>query len=294
MATHQLNGSEFRNVFATSKGSDDFYLFLQNIFHLFPEDKLHALIVDECRKNSTDEGIYKAVQSRLPSIKPFLAGLTYVLPALKKQKAEMTRQTLQLLGNRKSINGYLEIGSTGRYISRLRKELEFTGPLYLTNDVAPGNGPGDIMERAQLAPLGTFFTLDYQPLDSHGIAPESLDLVTCFIGLHHAPAERLDEFVRSIHRVLRPGGLFIIRDHDAGTDETKTFCSLVHTVFNLGLNVAWADNQREFKTFASAATWCDYLVERGFRDLGPRLLQANDPSINTLMAFEKPKATVGK
>jgi FAD/FMN-containing dehydrogenase/uncharacterized membrane protein YhaH (DUF805 family) len=291
MATQELNGSEFRTVFATTKGSDDFYLFLQNIFHLFPEDKFHELIVDECRKRATDEEIYKSVQARLPGIKPFLAGLTYALPALRKQKAEMTRQTLALLGNRKSINGYLEIGSTGRYISRLRKEVEFTGPLYLTNDVPPGNGPGDILERGQLGQLGTFIPLDYQPLDSHGIAKESLDVVTCFIGLHHAPKERLDEFVRSVHRVLRPGGLFIIRDHDAGTEEMKTFCSLVHTVFNLGLNVTWTENQREFKDFASAATWCNYVVERGFRDLGPRLLQENDPSINTLMAFEKTKAT---
>jgi SAM-dependent methyltransferase len=202
----------------------------------------------------------------------------------------MTRQTLQLLGDRKSIDGYLEIGSAGRYISRLKKELRFTGPLHLTNDVPPGNGPGDILERGQLRPLGTFFPLDYQPVDSHGVARESVDLVTCYIGLHHAPKDRLDEFVRSIHRILRPGGLFIIRDHDAGTEEMKTFCSLVHTVFNLGFNVPWAENQREFKSFASAATWANYVVERGFRDLGPRLLQHNDPSINTLMAFEKTKA----
>jgi FAD/FMN-containing dehydrogenase/uncharacterized membrane protein YhaH (DUF805 family) len=285
----ELNGSEFRSVFATTKGSDDFYLFLQNIFHLYPEDRFHALIVDACGKQSADREIYETVQAGLPDIKPFLADLTYALPALKKQKQEMTRQTLELFGDRKSIDGYLEIGSTGRYISRLRKELRFSGPLYLTNDIAPGNGPGDIMERGQIGKVGTFFPLDYQPLDSQGVAAESLDMVTCYIGLHHAPEELLDGFVRSIHRALRPGGLFIMRDHDAGTEERKVFCSLVHTVFNLGINVPWADNEREVRRFASAEEWSHYVSERGFREPGPRLLQDHDPSINTLMAFVKPE-----
>src|SRR5262249_29869802 len=143
--------------------------------------------------------------------------LTHALPALKKQKREMARQTLELMGDRRAIDGYVEIGSTGRYISQLRKSVRFTGPIYITNDIAPGNGMGDVMERGQLRPLGTFIPLDYQPLDSKGIRPESIDLVTSFIGLHHSPPELLDGFVRSIHRILRPGGMFIVRDHDAGT-----------------------------------------------------------------------------
>lgn len=284
---HDVADSEFRSVFSTTKGSDDFYLFLQNIFHLYPEDKYHSLIVEACKNYTTDEDIYKAVQAGLPGIKPFLADLTYALPALSKQKKEMARQTIEILGDRKSFDGYLEIGSTGRYISRIRKELSFTGPLYLTNDIEPGNGPGDIMERGQLSKLGTFFPLDYQPLDSQGVAAESLDLVTCYIGLHHSPHELLDDFVRSIHRILRPGGVFIMRDHDAGTEERRVFCSLVHTVFNQGLSVPWDENQQEFKCFESADHWSDYVVARGFKDLGSRLLQDHDPSINTLMAFEK-------
>jgi SAM-dependent methyltransferase len=143
------------------------------------------------------------------------------------------------------------------------------------------------MERGQIAKLGTFIPLDYLPLDEKGIAPESLDLVTCYIGLHHAPEDRLDAFVQSLRRVLRRGGLFLIRDHDAGDKSMQVFCSLVHTVFNLGLKVSWAENQKEVRHFASAETWSEYLVARGFRDLGPRVLQDNDPSKNTLMAFEK-------
>lgn len=288
MSASDCNGSEFRAVFADVKQSDDFYRFLQNIFHLYPEDRFHGLIQDACQRFTTDEEIYNEVQQGLPGIKPRLSALTHALPALAKQKREMARQTLELMADRPRVDGYVEIGSTGRYISELRKHLRFTGPVYVANDVAPGNGLADIMERGQLGKLGTFLQLDYRPLDVHGVAPASVDLVTSYIGLHHSPPELLDEFVRSIHRVLRPGGLFIVRDHDAGKPEMQTFVSLVHTVFNAGLDVPWETNAREVKHFRSADEWSEYIVARGFRDSGARLLQQNDPSDNTLMAFVKP------
>src|SRR5262249_9220468 len=109
-------GSEFRAVFDDVTWSDKFYRFLQNIFHLYPEDRFHALIKDSSARLATDKEIYNDVQAHLPKIKPLLAPLTHALPALKKQKREMARQTLELLGNRKSIDGYVEIGSTGRYV----------------------------------------------------------------------------------------------------------------------------------------------------------------------------------
>ena len=58
-------------------------------------------------------------------------------------------------------------------------------------------------------------------------------------------------------------------------------------MFNAGLGVSWQDNQKEFKAFESVQTWSEYVAARGFRDVGARLLQANDPTDNTLMAFVK-------
>jgi hypothetical protein len=280
------NTSEFKAVFNDTNWSDKFYRFLQVIFHLYPEDKFHHLIKAETDTKATDEEIYKSVQSKLPGIKPFLSELTYALPALKKQKKEITRQTLQLLGNRTEINGYLEIGSTGRYISRLRNEIKVKEPIYLMNDTAPGNSPGDIMERGQVGKLGTFIDLNgYEPITA--IAPESLDVVTCYIGLHHCPPAKLDAFIKSVHSIIRMGGLFIIRDHDVKTPEMATFVSLVHTVFNLGLNGSWEFEQRDLKNFRPADEWASLISKAGFRDEGARILQENDPSDNTLMLFTK-------
>src|SRR5438128_190091 len=126
--------SEFKTVFSNTTLSDNFYRFLQVIFHLYPEDKFHYLITQTTKEKNTDKEIYKTVQSNLPKIKPFLSELTLALPSLKKQKKEMAKQVLQLLGDRRDINGYLEIGSTGRYISELRKHIKLSGNIFITND----------------------------------------------------------------------------------------------------------------------------------------------------------------
>lgn len=280
--------SEFKAVFNDTRWSDEFYRFLQVIFHLYPEDKFHHLIKQETATGRTDEEIYKSVQSKLKIIKPFLSELTYALPALKKQKKEIARQTLELLGGPKPIDGYAEIGSTGRYISRFQKETKVTGPIYLINDIAPGNSPADIMERGQLSKLGTFVDIkNYAPISPQAIADSSLDLVTCYIGLHHCPEDKLSGFIASINRILRPGGAFVIRDHDVKTAEMATFVSLVHTVFNAGLNEPWEFEANDFKNFKPADTWASIIEKEGFKDAGKRVLQDKDPSYNTLMLFNK-------
>lgn len=280
--------SEFKAVFSDPKWSDDFYRFLQVIFHLYPEDKFHYLIASTAKEKNTDEEIYKTIQQQLPKIKPFLSELTLALPALKKQKKEMSRQVLQLLGTKKQINGYLEIGSTGRYISDLRKHISLSGNTYITNDIAPNNSVADIFERGQFSKLGQFIPLNnYQPIPSAVIPDESIDLVTCHIGLHHCTPQLLDGYMQSIKRILRKGGLFIIRDHDVKTPEMATFISVVHTVFNLGLNISWETDSAEFKSFKSFDEWSKIISSYGFQDSGQRILQDKDPSDNTLGAFIK-------
>lgn len=279
--------SEFKTVFDSTPLNDGLYTFLQVIYHLYPEDKFHYVLAIATRTKKTDEEIYKEAQKNLPEIKPFLSALTYSLPALLKQKKEITSQTLQLLGDRKIINGYLEIGSTGRYISSLKKRVKVKGDIFLMNDIAPTNSMADILERGRLSKLGKFLPLTYQPVSSADIADESLDIVTCYIGLHHCPHELLEGFILSIKRVLRKGGQFIIREHDVKTPAMSTFVSVVHTVFNLGLNVPWDVESNEFKSLRSINDWSNIITSYGFTDGGHRLLQDNDPSDNTLLSFTK-------
>jgi FAD/FMN-containing dehydrogenase len=284
--------TEFHAVYSQVSLRDGFYRFLQNVYRLFPEDRFHTLIDEACVMHRGDEAIYRHLQEKLPGIKPLLADLFYALPALAKQKREMARQTLELLGDRRDIDGYVEIGTTGRYLSELRKHLRFRGPLIVVNDLAPTNSPVDIVERGQIARLGSYVPLNnYLPLGETEIPSESVDLVSCYIGLHHIAPEALGAFMTSICRVLRPGGIFILRDHDVTTAEMATFVSLAHTVFNAGLGVPWEVNQQELRYFVSVEEWVRRLEAVGLEDSGRRLVQTHDPSDNVLMAFVKSAPT---
>ena len=288
MAEPAAPTSDFHTVYDDVRAQDAFYKFLQNVYHLYPEDRFHTLIMEACAQHLDDAAIYRHIQDKLPSIKPFLADLTYALPALARQKREMLRQTLELLGEKRAIDGYVEIGTTGRYVSDLRRHLKLSGPLRLVNDLAPTNSPVDIVERGGLAKIGGFVPLDnYAPLPEGALASAGVALVSCYIGLHHIAPDRLMPFIESIRRVLKPGGLFILRDHDVTTPHMHAFVALAHAVFNAGLGVPWAVNQQELRHFTAVDTWVKRLGEAGLRDTGKRLLQAHDPSDNVLMAFVK-------
>lgn len=280
--------SLFARVYRDVRASDRFYGFLQNIFNVVPEDRLHALIKTETAKHDDDESIYRSIQAGLKSITPPLAMLTHALPSLRTQKAEMGRQTAMLIG-KTELDDYVEIGTTGRYVRALQHSLKLKGEVTLVNDIPPGMSPVDIVERGQLGSIGHFVPLnDYAPIT---LPPRSADLVSCFVGLHHMTPEKLMPFLESIASVLRPGGYFIVRDHDVKTPEMDDFVSLAHTVFNAGLGESWETNQKELRYFASADEWVTRIEAAGLRHIGPRLRQEGDPSDNLLMAFVRQGAS---
>jgi hypothetical protein len=103
-------------VYQQVTSRDDFYLFLQNIYHLYAEQKFHSLIIKTCQRYDDDQAIYKALAKAISEIKTVGSELTYALPGLYKQKREMQSQTSAILPRQIQINGYLEIGSTGHFL----------------------------------------------------------------------------------------------------------------------------------------------------------------------------------
>jgi len=282
------NQSEFRCIMDTKKGNDDMYLFLQNVFHLYPEDKFLAVIKDACKKYNNDEQIYRYVQTEIKKLKTIFSDFKYTLPSLKTQKEEMTNQTLNLLGYRKSFDGYLEIGSKGRYYSYLKKKLKIKNKIHMIEEKQPNYGPADIFERGSINKVGHYIDLNnYEPIKTSDIPSNSVELVICYIGLHHASPDKLDTFIKSLHRVLKKEGILILRDHDASNEYMIKFASLIHTVFNLGLNETYATDKQEPRFFNSLSHWENKLKLAGFSHNGQKIYQANDPSKNALMRFDK-------
>lgn len=283
--------NEFALIYSNTRLRDQFFYFLQNVFRLHPEDRFHQLIWEASQDPNlaSDEQIYKFLQERLPSIRTVLDPFKYALPALMKQKQVLAEQSVELLKDKSSINGYLEIGSPLRYYQGIHGKIRISGPVYSVHECLLGNSPMDMIERGQILPVSqskSYLLGSYDPIPDV-IASESLDLVCCFIGLHHIDEERFEPFVQSIARVLRKGGVFILRDHEVTDPVRWAFVSLVHTVFNLGTGASWADNQAEPRYFNSLKHWVESLEKHGLKDRGDRLLQDHDPSWNTLMRFDR-------
>ncbi|MDX6769155.1 MAG: class I SAM-dependent methyltransferase [Elusimicrobiota bacterium] len=278
----------FAAVYGDEKQRDKFFRFLQVVFNLYPEDRFHQLIIDLVAERKTDKAVYLGLQEKLPGIDSFLSPVTYALPALKVQKEEMVRQTLEFLGPGPAVDGYVEIGSPARYASLLRRRARVKGPVFIVNDYEPSYSPVDLMERGGLAKLGSFIPLgNYDPLPADRVPDASVDLVGNYIGFHHSPKDRLGGFIASIRRVLKPGGRLVLRDHDVPNKAMTDMVALAHDVFNAGVKLTWEDNHAQLRHFRSIAEWSEILSKSGFRREGRPLAQAGDPTDNLLVSFVK-------
>lgn len=283
----KLTGN-FKYIYNNKVLRDQFIDFYANVFHLYPETEFHQLVFNLTHKYDNDDDIYKALQSSLDSIKPFLSDFRYALPALAKQKREMTQQTLQLLDSKKRYEGYMEIGTTGRYLSQLEDTLDIQGERYLLHTAEAGYGPLDIIDRGQLTKIGQYVDMgQYSTAFTQTVTKDSLDLVTVYIGFHHCPLTKREQFITAVRDVIKPGGTLILRDHDAHSEDLWRIAALAHDTFNAGTKETLATNHNEVRNFYSFSFITGYLNKLGLRYDGKVLYQQGDPTRNGLMAFTK-------
>jgi len=280
--------NNFKQIYSSLKLKGEFFKFLKNVFNLVPEDDLHQLISDAAATKKDDQAIYLEVQSKLDDITPFFSSFRYELPALMKQKDEMARQTLELLGEGGTYNGYLEIGSSGRYLDYLEEKVNIEGERYYADGKEPGYAITEMVDRGQIKIGATYIAMaDYKTQYANIIPKESLDLITIYIGFHHCPLDLRIPFISSIRDTMRVGGKLILRDHDCDTEEQKTLVALAHDVFNMGTKESWEYNNKEIRNFYSLSFICEFVEKIGFTFDKRTILQEGDPTKNALMMFTK-------
>lgn len=289
--------SLFRPVFNRTNGQrKEIRAFLANVFMQLDEEKFFALVDSVLEQpNLSDEEVYRAVYAKINRAKPNkVVGLQKTLKALATLKKDLADQATLLLGTERPLQGYVEIGYNGRLMRPLKKRLLLSGPLYVIND---RESLSDYIEVSGTRPYDRFVPLnDYTPISEQEIPTESVDLVCLYIGLHHCPPEKLEGFISSIKRILRPGGTFILMDHDASTPELVMLVDVVHSIFNVATGVSTEENSREVRNFHSLQYWSEMLQAQGFTyyPRGP-FVRVGDSTLNALVRFDKPlkaKATL--
>ncbi len=278
----------FRGVYGDPDQRAAFRDFLKNVFHLYPESELDALIAGFTHGNVTDAEVYKSIERDLPGLAPFLGSVRYALPALAKQKQEMANQTKTILEGVSGVGGYLEVGTHGRYLDELMERVHVRGPVFTTAPTPATYSLVDIVDRGQLALPGEVVAWnDYAGFGETAVEPGSIDLATIYIGLHHAPESARVPYLQSLRALLSPGGRVVVRDHDVTNDAMRSIVGLAHDVFNVGTHESWSTNAAERRNFYSLEYLIALFESQGFRTLPHRLRQAGDPTLNTLLCFQK-------
>jgi SAM-dependent methyltransferase len=265
--------------------------FIDNVLRQVPSHKIFELIREIFRKNpnATDQEVYEQLLNKVDTVLPYALHL-YQLKALYFQKNLLSGQAQTLLSDKTTINGCLEIGTPGTYTSALSKKVTIKGKQYAAME-SPAFG--DRFQAFSFNPMKGFLAydqyvpLDYEPL-SNKIPDSSVDVVICFIGLHHCPTEKLDAFIGSIQRVLRPDGVLLLRDHDIQNDTIMALAHAGHTVFNAIIpQVSVEAEVAEIRNFHTLDYWKELLRQHGFEIGDTELIQDGDPTINTMIAAKK-------
>jgi ubiquinone/menaquinone biosynthesis C-methylase UbiE len=119
---------------------------------------------------------------------------------------------------------------------------------------------------------------------------ESFDLITCFMVLHHVPTNNINILINEIFRVMKPGGLLLLREHNAHAND-YFLLDVLHEYYDYVLNSShtWEESKGYYN---SAEYWAEKLISAGFEyNTIPnlRLNNPKNPFNNYIASFKKPE-----
>jgi hypothetical protein len=131
--------------------------------------------------------------------------------------------------------------------------------------------------------------IDYNHIGTrgYGAAANSTDLITVSMGLHHFNVDNRSNFLEWSLHTLRPGGLLMIREHDANND-IMPMCDMAHTIFNAGTRVTEAEEASEIRDFKPVEHWRIILANAGFEVTMVYNIQSTDPTEDVMIIARKP------
>lgn len=126
-----------------------------------------------------------------------------------------------------------------------------------------------VLERASLERVGQFVMIDMDNIrnkELEVLEDDSMDLVSLMQGLHHLKPDSISPLLKSIFRVLRPGAVFLVREHDMDDVSLRPILDCAHSVFNAVTGVTLAKEKQEIRGFRSVLEWRSIIEAEGFID----------------------------
>ncbi|MBN9229435.1 MAG: hypothetical protein BGO90_01430 [Legionella sp. 40-6] len=268
----------------------DFGGFLTTVLHRVDVPKLFSLLEDIMSYCDTHEEIYTQLCKRMGEVMPNpFTDFQRILGSLSAIKEDLTAQAHALIfQQRKVCDGLVEIGYPGRFVRDFKGKFKVTGKI-----VAVYEQPSitDYIQTGIPRPYDEFVHLDYKAPSLASLPDNSADIITCYVGLHHFPEDKLSAFLNDVRRVLREGGHFLLVDHDVVDEQSYSMAFMAHTIFNAVNGVPVEEELSELRNFRSMEEWKACLDAHGLACAltGPDvpLIRHQDPSRNRMMSFTK-------
>lgn len=272
--------------------------FLENVLCRAESDKFFSLLEDVSSYCDTYEEVYQKMQQRIAEAMPgTFADLKNVLRSLDTIKTDLVSQASQFIPEGSQIDGMLEIGYPGRFISRFKQTHNLTGDAYT---MLEAESLTDYLQCGFPRPYRQAFTLDYNdPVSSmkaylEQAGENSVEVISCFVGLHHFPEDQVDEFLSLVRKALKPEGHFLLVDHNVESEQDMLMAQLAHSVFNIVTGETLENDVNETRNFQPMSYW-QALCEK--HDLGTAsiveqqpaesFIRDGDPSKNQMIGFQK-------
>lgn len=268
----------------------EFSGFLSHVLFRVDAGPLYALLEDILQYCDTHEEIYQELCARLHEIKPdIITDIYRMLQSLKAIKKDLGQQAYGILSekNVQCVEGLLEVGSPGRFINEYRQHgVEVKGTIYASDDQET------LLSLFPRKIYDQFIVLNFNDASSFKVIPDdSVELITCYVGLHHFDDQQLDLFLMHMRRVLKSNGHFLLVDHDVQHQQDLALSHMAHIIFNAVSGVPVASELSEIRNFQNQDYWTNKLrifdLQPVQLDSESPLIRQGDPTRNRMTGFVK-------
>jgi len=263
--------------------------FLVNVFDLLPPNELYKFIHSTFLLNPkiNDATMFIKIKEYVKDNYNKLNFLIDSYNLLNKQTELVTkcvRELLLKIGVNYPLTNYVSFGDSGRYISSFKDKLNIQGKIYVVNDNY------SYLEQLNTSIKSKFIQYNYDQMNKLPIKNDTVELITCLIGLHHFKTDKLELFLKNVYNMLKPNGFFIIRDHN-GYSDIIPLLNCAHSIFNAVTGETLITEKNELRNFKKLIEWRQIVEAVGFKDMRIYTIQDNDPTENLFMCFMKPDIT---
>ncbi|KAL0221637.1 hypothetical protein RCL1_001491 [Eukaryota sp. TZLM3-RCL] len=227
-------------------------------------EKENSLVTSTHVKTSLEDIIENHQSSSITTSFPFNSTSTNLCVSSKQLSKDESKDESKESANPEAIR-------QDERVKRIVELLPDGVPISSYLDVGCGNG--EITQS-----VGNFFGIDrangvdvreasnefinYQKIDGENLPFEdnSFDLVTCFVAIHHF---RTDKMLKEMARVLKLGGLLVIREHDVVETRSIPYLQFIHFLYDTRRELYDVMDQ-EYYGFCSFSSLLPSITSLGF------------------------------